>query len=71
AEDLQRQLKAWGVKPSHAFVRQPETNGVLERLFRTCKEQVVHGRLFQSSEAVRDAVRAFVGRSNAATMKSG
>jgi hypothetical protein len=48
--------------PSYAFVAQPETNGVIERLFRTFKEQVVYGRIFQTIEEVPDAVRAFVAR---------
>ena len=34
-------------------------------LFRTLKEQVVHGRIFQTIDEVRDAVRAFVVRYNA------
>jgi hypothetical protein len=40
-------------------------NGVIERLFRTLKEQVVHGRIFQTIDEVRDAVRSFVARYNA------
>jgi transposase InsO family protein len=40
-------------------------NGVIERLFRTLKEQVVHGRIFRTIEEVRDAVRAFVALYNA------
>ena len=40
---------------SYAFVGQPETNGVIERLFRTFKEQVVYGRIFQTIDEVRDA----------------
>jgi transposase InsO family protein len=40
-------------------------NGVIERLFRTFKEQVVHGRVFQTIDEVRDAVRDFVARYNA------
>jgi transposase InsO family protein len=59
SEDFQRQVKAWGMTPSYAFVAQPETNGVIERLFRTFKEQVVYGRIFQTIEEVRDAVRTF------------
>jgi transposase InsO family protein len=51
--------------PSFAFVGQPETNGVIERLFRTLKEQVVHGRIFQTIDDLRSAVRSFVGRYNA------
>ena len=65
SDDFQRQLKAWGMTPSYAFVAQPETNGVIERLFRTFKEQVVYGRIFQTIEEVRDAVRAFAARYNA------
>lgn len=64
SEDFQRQVKAWGMTPSYAFVAQPETNGVIERLFRTFKEQVVHGRIFQTIEEIRDAVRTFVARYN-------
>jgi putative transposase len=64
SEDFQRQVKAWGMTPSYAFVAQPETNGVIERLFRTFKEQVVYGRIFQTIEEVRDAVREFVARYN-------
>ncbi len=64
SEDFQRQVKAWGMTPSYAFVAQPETNGVIERLFRTFKEQVVYGRIFQTIKEVRDAVRAFVARYN-------
>jgi transposase InsO family protein len=65
AEDFQNQIKAWGARPSYAFVGQPETNGVVERFFRTFKEQVVHGRIFQSIDDFRDAVRDFVARYNA------
>jgi putative transposase len=65
AEDFQTQIKAWGMTPSYAFVGQPETNGVIERFFRTLKEQVVHGRVFDTLEDVRDAVRAFIARYNA------
>ncbi len=65
ADHFQKQIRFWGVSPSHAFVGEPETNGVIERLFRTLKEQAVHGRIFQTIDEVRDAVRAFVARYNA------
>ena len=65
AEDFQAQIKAWGMAPSYAFVGQPQTNGVAERFFRTLKEQVIHGRVFQTVEDVRDAVRAFIASYNA------
>ena len=62
---FQKQIRFWGMAPSYAFVGEPATNGVIERLFRTLKEQVVHGRIFQAIGEVRDAVRAFVARYNA------
>ena len=49
---------------SYAFVGEPETNGVIERFFRTLKEQIVHGRIYQTIDEVRDAVRDFVARYN-------
>lgn len=65
SDAFQKQTRFWGMKPSYAFVAEPETNGVIERLFRTLKEQIVHGRIFQTIEEVRDAVRTFVARYNA------
>ena len=65
AEHFQKQIRFWGMSPSYAFVGEPETNGVIERLFRTLKEQIVHGRIYQTIDEVRDAVRAFATRYNA------
>lgn len=65
ADHFQKQIRFWGISPSYAFVGQPETNGVIERLFRTLKEQIVHGRVFQTIDEFRDAVRDFVARYNA------
>lgn len=65
AEDFQNQTRAWGMTPSFAFVGQPQTNGVVERFFRTLKEQVVHGRVSETIDEVRDAGRAFIARYNA------
>lgn len=65
ADDFQKQTKAWGLTPSYAFVGQPETNGVIERFFKTLKEQVVYGQIFQNIEEVRTAVRDFIARYNA------
>jgi putative transposase len=62
---FQKQIRFWGMAPSYAFVGEPETNGVIERLFRTLKEQVVHGRVFRTIDEVRDAIRTFVTRYNA------
>jgi transposase InsO family protein len=65
ADHFQKQIRFWGMAPSYAFVAEPETNGVIERLFRTLKEQIVHGRIFQTIDEVRDTVRAFAARYNA------
>jgi putative transposase len=65
ADAFQKQIRFWGMAPSYAFVGEPETNGCIERLFRTLKEQIVHGRIFRTIEEVRDAVRTFVARYNA------
>jgi putative transposase len=65
ADHFQKQVKFWGMAPSYAFVGEPETNGVIERLFRTLKEQAVHGRIFRTIDEVRDAIRAFAERYNA------
>ena len=40
-------------------------NGVAERFFRTFKEQVVHGRIYQTIDDVRAAVRKFFELYNA------
>jgi transposase InsO family protein len=65
ADHFQKQIRFWGISPSYAFVGEPETNGVIERFFRTFKEQVVHGRIYQTIDEIRDTVRAFVARYNA------
>jgi len=65
ADHFQKQARFWGISPSYAFVGEPETNGVIERLFRTLKEQVLHGRVFQTIDDVRQAVRAFADTYNA------
>ncbi len=65
ADHFQTQARFWGIAPSYAFVAEPETNGVIERFFRTLKEQAIHGRVFQTIDEVRDAVRDFAARYNA------
>lgn len=65
ADEFQKQTKASGLTPNYAFVGQPETNGVIERFFKTLKEQLVYGRMFQNIEEVRTAVRDFIARYSA------
>ena len=54
----------FGMAPSFAFVREPETNGVVERFIRTLKEQIVFGRIYQNIDEVRTAVRTYFERYN-------
>jgi len=64
SDHFQNQTKAWGIAPSFAFLREPETNGVAERFIRTLKEQAIYGRAFRNLEEVRQAVLDFVDRYN-------
>jgi putative transposase len=61
---FQNQIKAWGIAPSFAFLREPETNGVAERFIRTLKEQAIYGRIFHNLEEVRQAVLKFMDQYN-------
>jgi transposase InsO family protein len=58
------QIHYWGVSISKGFVREPETNGVIERFHRTFKEQIVHGRQYHSIEDFRRAVVTFMSLYN-------
>ena len=64
SDHFQNQIDFWGIAPSFAFVRQPQTNGVVERFNRTLKEQAIYGRTFRNLEEVRQSVAAFVERYN-------
>jgi transposase InsO family protein len=65
SEYFTKQIAYWGIRPSYAFVEQPQTNGVAERFNRTLKEQIIHGRIYRNLDELRDAVRQFVKRYNA------
>ena len=54
------QVKFWGITPSFGFVREPETNGVIERFNRTLKEQVIYGQIYKTIGELEIAIRAFV-----------
>ena len=56
ADDFLNHVKFWGIGPGFAFVAEPQTNGVAERLNPTLKEQAIHGRVFTNIEEVRAAV---------------
>jgi transposase InsO family protein len=64
SDRFQQQIKAWGMAPSFSFLSEPETNGVVERFWRTLKEQAVYGTTFLRVEEVRRAVGDFVALYN-------
>lgn len=58
------QIRYMGIEESFGLVRQPQTNGVVERFNRTLKEQVINGRIFHTIEEVREVVSDFVEQYN-------
>lgn len=59
-----KQIGYMGIESSFGLVRQPQTNGVIERFNRTLKEQILKGSHFTDIEEVRRAVRGFVKQYN-------
>jgi putative transposase len=64
SEGFMNQAHHWGISVSKGFVREPETNGVIERFHRTFKEQIVHGRQYHSVEDFRKEVSSFISKYN-------
>jgi len=64
SEYYRDQLGYLGIHHSLGYVKEPETNGVIERFHRTLKEQVIHGREYRNLEEVRVAVGEFIDRYN-------
>lgn len=61
-------LKYLGIGASFGYVKEPETNGVVERFNRTIKEQAVHGKSFRDIADVSKTLGAFIGDYNAKWM---
>jgi len=59
-----QQTRYLGIAPSFGFVREPETNGVVERFHRTFKEQIIHGRVYRNIEELRTEVDKFIATYN-------
>ncbi len=57
---FQKELKYFGVRQSLAYVGEPETNGVVERFWKTLKKQVLEGRIYQTLDDLRKALRHFM-----------
>lgn len=61
---FQDEVEFLGFESSPAFVRQPEGNGVVERFFRTLKEQLLWLYQFDSIDSLSEAVNTFVKKYN-------
>jgi len=64
SDDFHQQIRYWGITPSAALPYEPETNGVIERFWRTLKEQCIYGRVFINLEEVEEVVRVFIANYN-------
>ena len=65
---FQDEIAFLGLESSPSFVRQPEGNGVVERFFKTLKEQLLWVESFDDIESLRKAVEAFVKTYNSCWM---
>ena len=63
---FQRELKHFGVRQSLAYVGEPQTNGVIERFWKTLKKQVLEGRIYQTLADLRAALVVFMDLYNRA-----
>ena len=60
SDHFQKELKYFGIRQSLAYVGEPQTNGVIERFWKTLKKQVLEGRIYQTLADLRMALRDFV-----------
>lgn len=60
SDEFQAEIAFLSIESSPAFVRGPEGNGCIERLFLTLTEQLLWVRSFMDAEDVRRAVTAWL-----------
>jgi hypothetical protein len=58
------QIQLWGSGLSFGFAEEPAANGAAQRLNRSLREQVIHGRVCRNREKVHAAAAELVGRHN-------
>lgn len=66
SDHFQTELKHFGIRQSLAYVGEPQTNGVIERFWKTLKKQVLEGRIYQTLDELRKALTDFVALYNRA-----
>jgi len=60
AGDFRKELEFLGLGNSPAFVHEPETNGVIERFFRTLKEECLWVHDFEDAQQARQIVGQWI-----------
>lgn len=64
SQHFRAQAAFWGIAVSHAFIAQPQGNGIAERFIETLKDQAIYGHIFRNTEEVRQAVHIFIANYN-------
>ena len=64
SDHFQTELKHFGIRQSLAYVGEPQTNGVVERFWKTLKKQVLEGRIYQTLADLQKALTDFVALYN-------
>jgi putative transposase len=64
SDHFQTELKHFGIRQSLAYVGEPQTNGVVERFWKTLKKQVLEGRIYQTLAELQKALTDFVALYN-------
>jgi putative transposase len=64
AHDFKEELKFLGLRNSPALVHEPQTNGVIERFFKTLKWECLWIENFRDAEHARDVVGRWMERYN-------
>lgn len=59
SKDFQKEVKFFGMTSSPSFVRTPEGNGVIERFFRTLKENCLWKETFKDIEQMNAKLQRF------------
>ena len=68
SEYFQDEVEFLGLESSPAFVREPQGNGVVERFFRTIKEQLLWLRAYSTIEELYEAVEIWIKNYNSCWM---
>ena len=60
SDDVPKPTACGGIRPSHAFLKLPQTDGVAEKVSHTLEEQIIHRRIRRHLKEPRNAVREVV-----------